>query len=62
LVKQSKNDEKIPNDRKIYQMAIKLYSKIVFQNNIPNNIPNDHKMYQNLSFQGPSKYTNTHEL
>jgi hypothetical protein len=43
-------EENIPNDHKIYQMAIKYFQW-------PQNRPNDHKIFQDFPWQDPPKFT-----
>jgi hypothetical protein len=50
LVQNTKTGENIPNDHKIYQMALKFFQW-------PQNTPNGHKIYQDFSLQDPPKFT-----
>jgi hypothetical protein len=50
LVQTYQNRKNIPNDQRLYQLAIN-YTKW------PQNIPNGHKIYEHFPFQGPPKFT-----
>jgi hypothetical protein len=50
LILQTKTGQNTPNDHKMIQLAIKYPNQ-------PLNISNGHKVYQNVQFQGPPKYT-----
>jgi hypothetical protein len=48
-VQNTKTGENIPNDHKIFQMAIKYF-------HLPLNRPNGHKIYQDFPLQDPPKF------
>jgi hypothetical protein len=49
MVQRTKTGENIPNDHKIYQMAIKYFQW-------PKNRPNGHKIYEHFPLHDPPKF------